>query len=124
MKKQPGGGVGQWLAERCQLEGLSLRQAAEKTGLSHATIADITKGGQPSAETIKKLAGAFGGDGHRKLAVEDKLLILAGYRTPRPEGEEVSELLAQLLDKLSHFSEPKLEVVGHFIDFISRMEKK
>lgn len=124
MKKTAVGGLGQWVEERC-LEGrMSLRQAGEKTGLSHATIADIIKGVRPSAETIRKLAEGFGGDGYGKLAVEDKLLYLAGYRTPRPDGEEPSEALAQLLDKLSGFSQPQLEIVGHFIDFISPMEKK
>ena len=124
MKEQVAESLGQWLAEKCRNEGWSLRQAAEKTGLSHATIADITKGNQPSAETLKRLAKAFSGNGHRqRLALEDKLLILAGYRSPRLE-EEPNEIVAQLLDKIAEFSEPQLEAVGHFIDFISRLEKK
>lgn len=124
MKGQAKGHLGHWLAERCQEEGLSLRQAGEKTGLSHVTIADIIKGAQPTPESIKKLAGAFGGDGHRGLVIEDQLLVLAGYRTPRPAGEETSEPLAQLLDKLSEFSEPQLKLLGHFADFISETERK
>ncbi len=63
MEKPVRGGIGQWLKARCQKEGLSLRQAASKTGLSHATIADIMSGAQASPQTIKKLATAFGGDG-------------------------------------------------------------
>jgi len=43
--------LGGWLRERCKAEGLSLRQAAALTGLSHATIDDIIKGGGASAET-------------------------------------------------------------------------
>ncbi len=125
MKNQATGGLGQWLEERCQEESLSLRQAAEKIGLSHSTIADIIKGVQPSAESIKKLAEAFSGDGgSHRLVLEDKLLVLAGYRTPRPEGDEPSELVAQLLDKLSHFSDPQLKIVRHFVNFISEMEGK
>lgn len=124
MKDRAKGGLGHWLEEHCQKEGLSLRQAAEKTGLSHATIADIIKGAQPSPESIKKLAEAFGGNGHRRLVIEDRLLVLAGYRTPRPEGEEPSEPLAQLLDKVSELSEPQLKLLGHFADFISDMERK
>jgi len=38
------GGLGSWLAERCKQESLSLRQAAAKTGISHATVADIITG--------------------------------------------------------------------------------
>ena len=37
--------------EKCQKEGLSLRQAAARTGLSHTTIDDIRKDGGASAET-------------------------------------------------------------------------
>lgn len=82
MEKQ--GTLSQWLAERCKRERLSLRQAAAKTGLSHATIQDIIKGGHPNPETVRKLAQAFGGDGKRQL--EDYLLVLAGHRS-KPEGE-------------------------------------
>jgi len=53
-----GKGVAGWLEERCQKEGLSLRQAAVRTGLSHATISDIIKGKSPSPVTLRKLAGA------------------------------------------------------------------
>jgi len=116
-------GLGQWLKERCQKEGLSLRQAATKTGLSHATIADLMNGAQPSAETVRKLAGAFGGDGHTRMALEDKLLSLGGYRSERPE-EELTEPLARLLDRLSLFNEAQLKIVGRFCDFLGEMEKK
>ena len=101
---------------------MSLRQAAQKTGLSHATISDVTKGNKPSPETIKRLAQAFSNNGfNERLALEDKLLVLAGYRTPRPKEETLSGPLARLLDKLIPFNEPQLESVGHFIDFISKM---
>ena len=124
MTEQANGTLGQWLAEKCRSEGWSLRQTAEKSGLSHATIADITKGSQPSAESIKRLAKAFTDDGdHHRLALEDKLLTLAGYRSPRPE-EATNELVARLLDKVAGFSEPQLEMVGHFLDFINILEKK
>ncbi len=118
------GDLGGWLEEKCQSEGLSLRQAAAKTGLSHATIREIINGGSASPESIRKLARAFGGDGRHGLALEDKLLILAGCRTPRPEGEELSEPLARLIDKLSQFKETQLKIVGHFVDFLGEMESK
>ena len=112
------GTVGQWLEERLRREHLSLRQAAAKTGLSHATIADIMARGHPSPETIRKLAQGFGGDGKLRLVLEDHLLTLAGYRTPRPEGEEISEALAQLLDKVSKFNDSQLSIMTQFGDFL------
>jgi len=115
---------GGWLQERCQKEGLSLRQAAARTGLSHATIDDIRKGGGASAEIIRKLAQAFGGDGREMLALEDKLLVLSGCRSERPEGEDLSEPVARLLDRLSLFNESQLKIVGRFCDFLGEMEKK
>jgi len=117
-------GLGSWLVERCQKEGLSLRQAAAKTGLSHATIDDIRKGGRASAETIRKLTQAFGGDGREMLALEDKLLILSGYRSERPEGEDLSEPMARLLDRLSGFSEPQLRIMERFAEFLAEIPVK
>jgi len=99
-----------------------MRQAAVKTGLSHATIADIIKGASPSPETIKKLSHAFGGSGNEKLALEDSLLILAGYRTPRSEGVELSVPLAQLMDRLNQFSEPQIKIMTRFADFLAEMD--
>lgn len=114
--------LARWLAERCQEEHLSLRDAAAKADLSHTTIADIRNGGRPSAETIKKLAGAFGGNGqHQRAALEDLLLTLSGYRSNRPEGE-LSEPLARLMDKLSQFSDAELEIMGSFADFIAKVK--
>ena len=119
------GGLATWLEERCQTEGLSLRQAAQKTGLSHATIADSIKGVHPSPETIRKLAAAFSTSGdHHRLALEDELLILAGYRSERPKEKELTEPMARLLDKLSEFNEPQLKIMLRFCDFLSQMEVK
>ncbi len=120
-----GAGLGSWLEERCKAEGLSLRQASIKTGLSHTTIADLMKGNNPSPETLRKLAQAFseGGDHHR-MVIEDELLTLAGYRSERPEGEELSQPLAQLMDIVGEFNEPQLKIMLRFCDFIREMEKK
>lgn len=120
--EQSTGGLGEWLKQRCEKERLSLRQAATKTGVSHSTIRDIINGGSASAETIKKLAHGFGSDGKGELALEDKLLVLAGYRTQRPDAEELTEPMACLLEKLSHFSEAQLNIVGRFADFLADME--
>jgi len=118
------GDLGRWLEEKCRSEGLSLRQAAARTGLSHATIQQIINGASPSPESIRKLVRAFGGNGRHGVALEDKLLVLAGYRMPHPEGEALSEPLAQLIDKLSQLSDSQLKVMGHFVDFLSEMESK
>ena len=114
--------LGHWLEGRCHQEQLSLRQAAARTGLSHATIRDIRNGVSPSPESIRKLSQAFGGDGNERLALEDHLLTLAGYRTPRPEGEEPTELLAQLIDKAKQLNEPQVKIVGRFADFLLEID--
>jgi len=114
--------LSQWLREKCQAEDLSMRQAAVKTGLSHATIADIIKGTLPSPETIKKLAQAFGENSGERLALEDYLLTLACYRTPRSKGELPNPLLSRLIDRLSQCSEPQLEIVIRFIDFLDKID--
>ncbi|MBA7670188.1 hypothetical protein ES703_78333 [subsurface metagenome] len=118
MKEQ--GSLGQWLKERCKRERLSLRQVAIKVGVSHQTIAGLIDGKKALPTTIKKLAKAFGGKHKQMMALEDKLLSLAGYRTERPE-EELSEPLARLSDKLGQFSEPQLMIMEHFADYISEI---
>ncbi|MBA7465075.1 hypothetical protein ES707_00237 [subsurface metagenome] len=112
--------LSEWLKAKCDEEGLSLRQVATKVGVSHQTIAGLMNGKEALPQTIKKLAKAFGGGHHQTLALEDKLLSLAGYRTERPE-EELSEPLARLSDKLGQFSEPQLTIMEHFADLISEI---
>lgn len=114
--------ISQWLSEVCEREHLSLRQAAARAGLSHATIAEVKRRGSASPETIRKLAYAFGGDGHEGLALEDKLLILAGYRTQRVENE-ISQPLGRLMDVIAPFSEPQLRLMVRFAEFLAGMEK-
>lgn len=115
--------LGEWLQGKCEDERLSLRQVANKTGVSHQTIAGLINGKKALPQTIKKLAEAFGGDHHQRIALEDKLLCLADYRTERPE-EELSEPLARLLDKLGQFNRSELMIMEHFADFISKTERK
>jgi len=114
---------GKWLEGKRQKQDLSLRQVAAKTGLSHTTIAEILKGNCPSPETIKKLAQTFGASGdHHRMALEDELLILAGYRSERPEEKEFSEPMARLLDQISEFKVHQLKIMSRFADFISQKE--
>lgn len=116
--------IGQWVEEKCKRERLSLRQVATKTDLSHSTIADIIKGSRPFPETITKLAQGFGGDGKRGLALQDHLLVLAGYRTQRfgddqiylrilpllsPECQHIIEALVRELAKIEGIEVPALE---------------
>jgi len=114
-------GIGQWLEEACQREGLSLRQAGAKAGLSHGTIEGIIRGASPSPDTIKKLAHAFAGDGQQALALEDSLLILAGYRTER--SGDMSQPLGRLIDMVANFDEAKLKLMADFAEYLARMEK-
>lgn len=124
MKEQKTTGLGRWLAQKCQKENLSLRQAAARTRLSHATIQSIINGGKPSPETIRRLAEGFSGNGdNQRQALEDKLLILAGFRRPRA-GEELSEPRARLLDTISDFTEHQLKIMSRFADFIISEEMK
>ncbi len=116
------GKLGQWLEERCHREHLSLRQTAARTGLSHTTISDVFRGNHPSPETIRKLARGFAGDGtNEMLALEDQLLILGGYRTPRPE-EKVSVAMATLMDRVRGLSQPQLEMMVSFAGFLREIE--
>ena len=110
--------LGKWLKEKCQEEHLSLREAGKKAGISHTTVEAIIKGGHATAETVIKLAHAFGGDDNEGIALEDKLLILAGYRTERPE-EVLNEPLAKLLGIAQDFSEPKLKVLKEFAVYLA-----
>ena len=114
--------LGEWLRAKSAEEGLSLRQVAIKVGVSHQTIAGLVNSKKALPQTIKKLAKAFGGGNHQRIALEDKLLSLAGYRTERPE-EELSEPLARLLDKLNTLNIHQLEIVEQFADFIAKLEK-
>jgi len=115
------GNLGQWLQAICRSEHLSLREAAAKTGLSHATIANITRGSGASPETIRKLAKAFADGTKERLALEDHLLVLAGCRTQRSEGEELSEPLAQLMDKAKQLNNPQLKIMTRFADFLTEI---
>jgi transcriptional regulator with XRE-family HTH domain len=117
-------GLGSWLQERCQEERLSLRQAAAKTGLSHSTIEKIIKGASPSAQAIRKLAQAFSRGENERLALEDHLLALAGYRTQRANTNEISLPMARLLDVVAPFSERQLRLVMDFADFLTEIDKE
>jgi transcriptional regulator with XRE-family HTH domain len=74
-----------------QLEGLSMRALARRSGLSAAQISRIETGDvKPSIETLAKLASAL----QRPL---EPLLIMALYREPAEEGlEDVRRLLRGL----------------------------
>jgi len=109
----------EWLGLKMEEEKLSLRGAATMVGISHGTIADILKGVSPAPETIKKLAKAFSNNGENsRLALEDELLVLAGYRTERKAGAEKSANLARLMDEVAGFSEPRLRLMTEFAKYL------
>jgi len=113
-------GVKEWLRERMAEEKLSLRKTAEKTALSHGTIADVLRGGLPCPETVRKLARGFvaGNGGHEQLALEDELLVLAGHRTSRPEAEEMSSPLGELFDVVASFNPKQLHLLSEFAKYL------
>ena len=114
--------AGEWLEARCRQQRLSLRQAGNRTGLSHTTIRDIMKGGRPSPQTVAKLAMAFGGDGeNERAALEDELLFLAGWRTR--QQPEITQPLAQLMDIAKDFSEPQLRVLSAFAVYLAGVNR-
>jgi len=115
--------LGEWIKAKSDEEGLSLRQVATKVGVSHQTVAGLMNGKKALPKTIKKLAIAFGGDNHQRIALEDRLLVLAGYRTERPE-EVLSEPMARLLDKLNDLDATELGMVEQFTVFIMTMQKR
>lgn len=112
-------GLGRWLKERCQEEHLSLRGAGDKTGLSHSTIKAIMNGGHPSPETVSKLARGFGGNHNQAIALEDELLVLAGYRTK--SELEFSQPLARLIDIIQGFSQSQLRVLSAFATYLAEV---
>jgi transcriptional regulator with XRE-family HTH domain len=109
-----------WLDLICRENHLSLRQAADRSGLSHSTLASIKKGTRPTAATISKLAAAFSNDGpNQRATLEDRLLTLCGYRSS-PEVKQ-SEPLARLVDKLSRFSDGQLIIMENIVDFCATL---
>ena len=101
---------------------LSLRQAAARTGLSHVTIAGVIHGDHPSVGTIRKLAQGFGDGTNGRLALEDRFLVLAGYRTRRPQ-EEITQSMAQLMDRVREFNESQIRMMVSFADFLKAIVK-
>ncbi len=121
-KSGPPTPLGDWLKETCEKQGLSLRQVAARSNLSHGTLADIIKGAHPSPKTIKKLAKCLAGEGYERLALEDNLLVLAGYRTQRPQEQNLSQSLARLMDMASRLSDAQLKLMVRFADFLAEIE--
>ena len=115
-------GLGSWLHQRCQEERLSLRQTAAKTGLSHTTIESIIKGASPSPQAIRKLAQPFSRGENERLALEDHLLTLAGYRTQRVG--EISLPMARLLDVIAPFREKQIKLMLDFADFLIEVDRE
>lgn len=116
--------IAEWLSKRCRDDGLSYRKAAAKAGLSHATISAIRKGSRPSADTIMKLAKAFSNDGtQQRLALEEELFILAGYRS-RSIPVTCREPMARLMDLIRDFDDEQLKLVAGIIEYSSQLGNK
>ena len=115
--------LGKWLKKVCKKEGLSLRQAGDKAGLSHATIQCIIKGGNPSSITVRKLARGFCPGGKNELMVlEEELLVLTGHKIRNKTS--MSQPLGRLLDSVKGFSEAELKIVSRFADFVAQLSSE
>lgn len=114
----------EWLKKECEKARLSLRQAGDKAGLSHATIQCIIKGGNPSSTTVRKLAQSFCHGGRNELMfLEEELLVLTGHKTKNTNGS-ISQPLACLLDSVKGFSEAELKIVSRFADFVAYLSSE
>lgn len=113
--------LGKWLKVKCEEERLSLRQVAKKAGINHGTIANLANGKRVLPQTIKLLAHTFGGNGHHRIALEEKLMYLAGYRIQEPE---INPPLAELLDIAETLSESELKLLNDFAIYIKNMNYK
>jgi transcriptional regulator with XRE-family HTH domain len=51
---------GHWLRAELRLHRLSLRQVAERSGVSHSTLSRLLRGRQPSLSTAARIARALG----------------------------------------------------------------
>jgi transcriptional regulator with XRE-family HTH domain len=51
---------GHWLRSELRLHRLSLRQVAERSGVSHSTLSRLLRGRQPSLSTAARIARALG----------------------------------------------------------------
>lgn len=113
----------QWLKGKCKQERLSVRNVGIRCGLSHTTIAEILKGQGVMGSTIKKLAQGFATSEAEKLALEDKLLILAGFRSERPEESTLTESQAHLIAKVKLAGEAEVEMMLSFASFLKAIKR-
>ncbi len=110
--------LGEWLRLICKERRLSLRQAEKIIGISHSTVNFIMRGHPVNLRTVQKLAKAFGdGECHRR-ALEDKLMVMAGFRQ-RPI--EVSEAVGRLLDGIGDFSDDEFKILAEFADYLKEI---
>jgi transcriptional regulator with XRE-family HTH domain len=95
---------------------LSARQAALKSGVNHATIASLVRGGRASRATLKQLADTFGMD-------TNHLIRLAGYAVPTTAivtklehtkqrvTDSLPERIYHKIERLSEFDLRKLDLM-------------
>ena len=76
--------VGKMLRQRRLMVELTLRELAARSGVSQSHLSRIEKGERfPSGHILRKIAKPLEFD-------ESQLLIVAGYLSPQPSGEEHS----------------------------------
>lgn len=60
--------------------------------------------------------------GGKKNSLVGEKLLLVGYRTQRPQGENLSQPLARLMDIASRLSDTQLKLMVRFADFLVEIE--
>jgi len=114
MKEQRAKGqdLSRWLQEKRRQDGLSLREIARMTDLSHGTVAGILRGVRSRPETLEKLARGFGGGS----TLQDQFLEMAGYRKQRRGRPSVA--LAELIDKATALDDHQVRMLVSFAEIM------
>ncbi len=93
-----------------QEEGLSLRDAAQAGGISHATIADVLRGkARPGLRFYLGVSKAL-------LVPVEQLLTLAGEIPPGPREDAT---LAELIEIARHLTEDQVRTLRDYARFES-----
>ncbi len=111
--------LAEYIRSEVDRQGLSIRKAAERIGISHVTLLRIFKGEVPSLDTLNKLATWTG----TSLAY---MLQLLGYEveTKSSEVDRLARLVAnhplyeRLITSLERLGPEELELVVEYISYL------
>jgi transcriptional regulator with XRE-family HTH domain len=78
-------------------EGLGLRAAAKKIGITHATLSRVEKGFHPDLATYQKISNWLKGTSTVALPVEDASAPQVHFRREKTVSPEMAHSLAQMI---------------------------